>query len=205
MNNTVFKNIWSKTKKYLYWFYKSYIWIFILLFLFDIITKHIFLSIYGGWDNVLNNFYPKDITFIPGFISFTLTLNPGAGFGMLGNVDNEVLRRTLLIGTSVIMTGIFVLYYSLRFKKLNGVYKGILMALTAGAFGNLIDRAFYPNGYVIDFIKFDFMDFPVFNIADSVLVVSIIVLIIYMIYDTIKNSKKDPEVKDENDDLNKNI
>lgn len=205
MNNTVFKNIWSKTKKYLYWFYKSYIWIFILLFLFDIITKHVFLSIYGGWDNVLNNFYPKDITFIPGFISFTLTLNPGAGFGMLGNVDNEVLRRTLLIGISVIMTGIFVLYYSLRFKKLNGVYKGILMALTAGAFGNLIDRAFYPNGYVIDFIKFDFMDFPVFNIADSVLVISIIVLIIYMIYDTIKNSKKDPEVKDENDDLNKNI
>lgn len=205
MNNTVFKNIWSKTKKYLYWFYKSYIWIFILLFLFDIITKHVFLSIYGGWDNVLNNFYPKDITFIPGFISFTLTLNPGAGFGMLGNVDNEVLRRTLLIGISVIMTGIFVLYYSLRFKKLNGVYKGILMALTAGAFGNLIDRAFYPNGYVIDFIKFDFMDFPVFNIADSVLVISIIVLIIYMIYDTIKNNKKDPEVKDENDDLNKNI
>lgn len=205
MNNSVFKNIWSKTKKYLYWFYKSYIWIFILLFLFDIITKHVFLSIYGGWDNVLNNFYPKDITFIPGFISFTLTLNPGAGFGMLGNVDNEVLRRTLLIGISVIMTGIFVLYYSLRFKKLNGVYKGILMALTAGAFGNLIDRAFYPNGYVIDFIKFDFMDFPVFNIADSVLVISIIVLIIYMIYDTIKNNKKDSEVKDENDDLNKNI
>lgn len=205
MNNTVFKNICSKTKKYLYWFYKSYIWIFILLFLFDIITKHVFLSIYGGWDNVLNNFYPNDITFIPGFISFTLTLNPGAGFGMLGNVDNEVLRRTLLIGISVIMTGIFVLYYSLRFKKLNGVYKGILMALTAGAFGNLIDRAFYPNGYVIDFIKFDFMDFPVFNIADSVLVISIIVLIIYMIYDTIKNSKKDSEVKDENDDLNKNI
>lgn len=205
MNNSVFKNIWSKTKKCLYWFYKSYIWIFILLFLFDIITKHVFLSIYGGWDNVLNNFYPKDITFIPGFISFTLTLNPGAGFGMLGNVDNEVLRRTLLIGISVIMTGVFVLYYSLRFKKLNGVYKGILMALTAGAFGNLIDRAFYPNGYVIDFIKFDFMDFPVFNIADSVLVISIIVLIIYMIYDTIKNNKKDSEVKDENDDLNKNI
>ena len=198
MNNSVFKNIWSKAKKYLYWFYKSYIWIFILLFLFDIITKHVFLSIYGGWDNVLNNFYPKDITFIPGFISFTFTLNPGAGFGMLGNVDNEVLRRTLLIGISVIMTGIFVLYYGLRFKKLNGVYKGILMALTAGAFGNLIDRAFYPNGYVIDFIKFDFMDFPVFNIADSVLVISIIVLIIYMIYDTIKNSKKDSEVKDEN-------
>lgn len=206
MNKEKLSSICSRIKKWLCWFYKSYIWIFIILFLFDIISKNVFLAIYGGWDVVLaDSFIAKDITFIPGFISFSFVLNPGAGFGMLADSTNDILRRIILIGISVLMTTAFVLYYSFRFKKINGVYKALLMSLTAGAFGNLIDRAFYPNGYVIDFLKFDFMSFPVFNIADSVLVISILILIIYMIYDSIKSNKKDNNSKDENEDLNKNI
>ena len=47
--------------------------------------------------------------------------------------------------------------------------------LGAGAVGNMIDRVF--RGYVIDFFYFSLIDFPVFNVADIYVVVSILVLV----------------------------
>lgn len=197
-------DIKAKFKFYLTWFFKSYIWIFILLFLFDIISKQIVLHLNGGWDVVLKSSYFENYTFIPGFISFELLLNKGAGFGIGGNIENDILRRTLMIGTSLIMCILFIVFYILKFKKLNGIYKGILMSLLAGAFGNFVDRTFYPDGCVIDFIKFDFMNFATFNIADSILVVSIVILIIYFIYDIVKHGGKTSIDNDSNNEENIN-
>ena len=202
-------SILNKIKSALIWFYKSNIWIFIILFLFDIISKQVFLYIYGGWEEVLSTSSFSKIPFIPGFISFEFLLNYGAAFGMGGNLD-DITRRILLIGISLIMTCLFVGYYIWKYKKINRVYKGLIMALTAGAFGNLIDRCFYPDGAVIDFIKFDFMNFATFNIADSVLVVTIIIFVIYFIYDMVKHGDKnnlnsEKNASDSDDDINKNI
>ena len=209
VNNSVL----NKIRTALIWFYKSNIWIFIILFLFDIISKQVFLYIYGGWEEVLkvvaNNSYFETIPFIPGFMSFQFLLNYGAAFGMGGNLD-DIIRRILLIGISLVMTCLFVGYYIWKYKKLNRVYKGLIMALTAGAFGNLIDRCFYPDGAVIDFLKFDFMNFATFNVADSVLVVTIIIFVIYFIYDMVKHGDKnnlnsEKNASDNDDDINKNI
>lgn len=49
----------------------------------------------------------------------------------------------------------------------------LLILLVAGATGNMIDRVI--NGYVIDFLYFELIDFPIFNIADCYVVVSTIV------------------------------
>ena len=44
----------------------------------------------------------------------------------------------------------------------------------AGAFGNMIDRAF--RGYVVDFFYFKLIDFPIFNVADIYVTVTMVLL-----------------------------
>lgn len=164
-------------------FFTSYFWIFILVFILDIVTKNVMESI------LLEK---GSIVVIPGFLTFSLVYNTGAGFGIFGNIDNVILRRTLLIGVSVIMSLCFLIYYIVKYKKLSTVYKILIMLLFAGAFGNLIDRAFYKDGKVIDFIDVDlgaYKTFPVFNIADSSLVIGIAILIIAMIVEEAKAYK----------------
>lgn len=164
-------------------FFTSYFWIFILVFILDIVTKNVMESI------LLEK---GSIVVIPGFLTFSLVYNTGAGFGIFGNIDNVILRRTLLIGVSVIMSLCFLIYYIVKYKKLSTVYKILIMLLFAGAFGNLIDRAFYKDGKVIDFIDVDlgaYKTFPVFNIADSSLVIGIAILLIAMIVEEAKAYK----------------
>ena len=60
------------------------------------------------------------------------------------------------------------------------LYNVAYVFILAGAFGNAIDRTFL--GYVRDFIKLDFINFPVFNVADSLLVVGVILLAFYIIF-----------------------
>ncbi|MDY3716667.1 MAG: signal peptidase II, partial [Blautia sp.] len=52
--------------------------------------------------------------------------------------------------------------------------------ITAGAIGNLIDRV--RLGYVVDFIYFSLIDFPVFNVADIYVTGSMILLILLVLF-----------------------
>jgi len=60
--------------------------------------------------------------------------------------------------------------------------------IVAGALGNAIDRVLH--GMVIDFVRTLFVDFPLFNVADSCITVGIILFIIYIIIDTRESTKK---------------
>ena len=66
--------------------------------------------------------------------------------------------------------------------------------LIGGIIGNLIDRIIY--GYVIDYLDFNIFgyNYPVFNLADSMIVISIILLILFInkgdTYDSRKRSQK---------------
>ena len=98
---------------------------------------------------------------------------------------------------SLIMTGAFIAYYIVQYKKMTTIYRVALALMIAGGFGNLIDRAFYwPSitGFdgVIDWIIFKFgtWEFAMFNIADSCLVIGIIVVLIAIIIDEVKAVKE---------------
>ncbi|MHA6603889.1 signal peptidase II [Aerococcus urinae] len=52
--------------------------------------------------------------------------------------------------------------------------------MLAGAVGNFIDRV--RLGYVVDMFKLEFMDFPVFNFADTCLSLGVIFFIIYLLF-----------------------
>ncbi len=91
---------------------------------------------------------------------------------------------------------VFLIY---KYKVLRLSTKIALMLMISGAFGNLIDRAFYPNG-VIDFIEFTFIDFPIFNLADAFLVIGVIVLIISEIVNEVKEHKDKNKSQKVNED-----
>ena len=63
-----------------------------------------------------------------------------------------------------------------------------LSLILAGAIGNFIDRV--RLGYVVDMFQTDFMNFPIFNVADITLVCGVVCILIYIILDEKEQGKK---------------
>ena len=94
--------------------------------------------------------------------------NYGAAFNILSG------SRLFLSFISLIST--IILFYFIFIRENELINKYGLSFILAGSIGNGIDRIL--NGYVIDFIKIKSIDFPVFNIADIVINVGVLILMI---------------------------
>jgi len=99
-------------------------------------------------------------------LAFTYVQNTGAIWGSLQNSNN------LLIWISIIAIGVLMYMYDKIQKKAYFFY----IMIFAGIIGNLIDRIF--RGFVVDFIDFKF--WPIFNFADSFIVIGVIGLIVFL-------------------------
>ena len=177
----------EKLLKGLKWFYKSYIWLGILLLVVDIVTKQIMMAVPHDANGLISDW---------GFVRIRYVLNEGAAFGM--GTGNEVANRVIyLIIASLISAGI-IAYLVIKRKNTNLFVRASLIMVIAGALGNVIDRVFYGplqgatglfSGRVVDWI--DFYWIPgwvwVFNIADSCIVVAAFMLIIYTIVGEVKD------------------
>jgi signal peptidase II len=109
---------------------------------------------------------------IPGLLEFTYVQNRGIAFGMF-----QDLRWFFVTVTSII--AIVVLIFIFKMFKKYFFYTICLSLIFGGAIGNIIDRIRF--GYVTDFIHFSFFP-PVFNIADSAVVVGAIALSIAILF-----------------------
>lgn len=135
----------------------------------------------------------ESIVLIKNLFSLTYVRNEGAAWGILANH-----RWIFLVLTATAIIAIPIITYKLRDF---GYFFGTSMALIwGGAIGNMIDRLFY--GSVVDFIEATFIDFPVFNIADSCVVVGGIMLFIYLVFinKTLFKSEKKPETVSDEDE-----
>lgn len=117
---------------------------------------------------------------IPGFLSFTYVKNTGAAWSIL-----EGQMWFFFIITIVAVIAILYLLYK-HLQASSWFTVGLSLTL-AGAVGNFIDRM--RQGFVVDTFQFDFINFPIFNIADMALVCGVICIFIYMILD--EKDKKD--------------
>lgn len=142
---------------------KLYIFMFIFVFV-DQITK-------GLVD--LNIGLNQSISLIPNFFSLTYVHNTGAAFSMF-----EGARWIFVIIAIIFLNVIFQFF--IKNKNLSKKDIIIYALLLAGIIGNLIDRVLY--GYVIDFLDFTIFgyDFAIFNLADTFIVISIILILIFM-------------------------
>jgi len=115
----------------------------------------------------------QDILPIPGegFFRINYVTNVGGAFGILGN-QAFLLTLTAIVGIAAIL--IYV-----RYPPFNSMLVRIALGLLlGGAVGNLIDRLAF--GWVVDFI--DIGAWPVFNLADSAIVVGVILMIYYFLF-----------------------
>lgn len=196
-----FKTFMDKVWKGLKWFFFSYIWLFIVFIVVDIVTKQAVVKYFATHNEPIVLIGTAAKPFLQ--INYSINTNAAFGFGL----DNPMVNRVLYCVISSIGLCLIVGIYSWKFKKLNGFIRACLMLMSVGALGNLIDRIFYTpeflhsayNG-VVDWIDFAGIWQFIFNIADSCVVVGTFMLIIYLIVDEIREvrARRKLEVKESN-------
>lgn len=123
---------------------------------------------------VINNISPSDIVeVLPGVFEFVYVKNMGAAFNILSG------KLGLLSIISVAFSVAVVVYMIVK-KPQSRLFRIALMLLVSGAVGNVTDRIF--RGFVVDFIRLEFIDFPVFNLADIFITVGAVLYIIYLLF-----------------------
>ncbi len=106
--------------------------------------------------------------------AFTLTYthNTGGAWGLLPH------GNPLFIGFALV-AAVALLYAYHRIARPDAMVSGAFALALGGAFGNLVDRLRY--GYVVDFFDARIIHWPVFNVADSAISCSIVLLLIHFV------------------------
>lgn len=127
----------------------------------------------------------EQITIIENFFYLTSHRNKGAAWGIL-----QDQMTFFYIITVIVVVGI--IYYMEKYARGHKYLALALSFILGGAIGNFIDRLFRKE--VVDFLDFIIFtyDYPIFNIADSALVIGVILLIII----TFRDEKKKGQVKE---------
>ncbi|MDE6881984.1 MAG: signal peptidase II [Lachnospiraceae bacterium] len=138
----------------------------IVLVLFDQYTKN--LAVVHLKDKPAFNI-------INGVLELNYLENKGAAFGMLQN------QKAFFIFVAFVILGVigYVLYKMPDDKKY-GILHALLSLIAAGAIGNMIDRI--RLDYVVDFIYFVLINFPIFNVADIYVSLSTAALVILLLF-----------------------
>lgn len=116
-----------------------------------------------------------DIPLIPDVLYFQYLENRGAAFGIFQ--DRKIF---LVLLTSLILVGVCYVLWKIPADKKYIYLKLLCFLITAGGIGNLIDRV--RLDYVIDFIYFAPIDFPVFNVADIYVSVGMVFLFTVVLF-----------------------
>ncbi len=116
-----------------------------------------------------------DIDIIPGVLKLHYLENAGMAFGLLQN------KQTFFFIITVFILAVLAwLLYKTPEKKRYFWIHLVLVMVMAGAVGNMIDRV--SQKYVVDFIYFCLIDFPVFNVADCYVTVAAIIAFILIMF-----------------------
>lgn len=141
-----------------------------VILVIDQITKYVVV-------NNIDLYEVKEV--IPGILSWMYIRNTGAAWSIL---EGQMWFFYIITFAVVIA----VIYIMQKYAKDNWLFSLGLSLILAGALGNFIDRL--RLGYVVDMIRLDFMNFPIFNVADMSLSIGVAIIILYVLLDE-KNKK----------------
>lgn len=129
--------------------------------------------------------FEESINVISGILSFTYIKNSGAAWGIFSGG-----RYFFIIFTALVL--IALTFVIIKKRTANKIFNLAISLIYAGAIGNFLDRIF-RHGNVVDMIKLDFINYPVFNFADCCVVIGAVLLCAYIVfyYDADKARKKE--------------
>ena len=111
---------------------------------------------------------------IPGIFNLTFVKNDGAAWSSFQGMI------WLFVLVFVVLTVAMVWEFSKKRLGFTTFERWCIASVWAGGLGNMIDRV--RLGYVVDMINLEFMDFPVFNVADCFITCGCILLIVHLIF-----------------------
>lgn len=122
------------------------------------------------------------------FLNLVMVWNQGISFGMLSSADDAQMMTSVLIGVSVMISMIMLIWMALTTRAVSAIALGLIIG---GAIGNVIDRIRF--GAVADFVDVYVGDWhwPAFNLADSAIVIGALLLMV----DVIRAPDKDKQEK----------
>lgn len=151
----------KKGKTYIY----AAIW-FVALVILDQFTK---------WLAVVQLKDQEPFVLIPGVFELRYLENRGAAFGIF-----QGKQYIFLFGALLVCGAILFFYRKIPAGKRFFALKVCAVLISAGAVGNMIDRI--RLNYVVDFLYFSLIDFPIFNVADCYVVVSCFLFAVLILF-----------------------
>lgn len=142
-------------------------WLLIISILIDQLSKYFACNI------------TEEITIIPNLLSLDFVKNYGAVFGIMQGSNYIMAVVSFIICVAITL---YIINQKKNGKNVNIAWYMIL----SGGIGNLIDRI--VRGYVVDFVATPFI--ATFNIADSMVVIGVVLLIFNEVRELVKENKK---------------
>ena len=113
------------------------------------------------------------VPFIPGLLRFTYVQNTGAAFSSFEG------QQWLFALIFIVFTALILWEYKKKSMPFSTFERWCIAAIYGGGLGNMIDRV--RLGYVVDMIETEFMEFPVFNVADCFITCGCIALMVSLV------------------------
>lgn len=184
-------------KKSLKWFFKSYIWVFLLFFFADFISKQLIVRYQDNITGGLNG----GVDIIPHFLGINYLVNDKFMMGI--DLGGPLVNRIVFIVFALLASGLIIFMLIKRWDKLKTINKICMMMVLSGAIGNTVDRIFYDTAFlrygnvtgVVDWIDF-YGIWPFnFNIADTAVVIAAIITIIVTIIEIVVEVKAEKQLE----------
>lgn len=150
-------------------------------FLYLFISLFVVLADQGLKNYIVSNYTVGEVhQIIPGILAFNYLQNDGAAWNILTG------QMWLFYAISVIAIAV-CLYFLFNKKYKNALFDVGLALVLGGIIGNFIDRLHLK--YVVDMLQLDFINFNIFNIADSAITTGVLIIFIYLIFFADKDDK----------------
>ena len=116
----------------------------------------------------------EKVPLLPGVLGLTHVRNEGAAFSSFRGM------QWLFVLIFVVLTLAVVYEYFKKPMPFTALERWCIAAIYGGGLGNMIDRV--RLGYVVDMLETEFMEFPVFNVADCFITCGCVVLMVHLVF-----------------------
>ena len=116
----------------------------------------------------------QEVPALKGVFNLTYCQNTGAAWSMMSGM------RWLFVALFVVLTALILWEYFKKPMPFTKFERWCIAAVYAGGLGNIIDRV--RLGYVVDMIELEFMEFPIFNVADCFITCGCAALMVSLIF-----------------------